>query len=724
MADNNTKTENALATQTSTAYNIVQCAILSAWPANTKAAKYTYGDNGKAYGAFNSYFDKAFPNHSEWKNNKTKIGASCDVYAATVLRASGYDTKMPSGLAKQITYLRKSNKYTEHSYECVPSSTNAVQVGDIVLYQRQNGDGHIMIIVAVNGKKAIAEASYPKGYFGHINTSLSKITNPGSGEKKKRWTRVYRPGGGIATSAKNIINEETGEVEGTIKTYNGEVTVYNVEGPYTPGISYGGGLESLYNSYDFVHVFDEDVNATIRDLIENTNGYITDGEEKFSRVSNNVLSDVLLTSSWNVNNYITDKAKRYYKSGTTSELISSESVVQAPFVTVDFNGTKIGGVNNAGDSYPNYIESVSSNKINGKINSHLITIKYQVRPNEDANFIDKLISQCGYTNPISILYGDANSPGATYYEQEAVITDVKYSEDIASSTIVYKISTLSKGGLSGGYLNNYPSITTKPSSAIFKLFYESGEVSKYLQEAFPGMQDRTLVASKGIIPTNDKEVHLANRLNVDPIQYLSYLVSCMNNEASDKSSYFLSFNDDINSGLGGAFIKVTEVVSHNSDEQYRISDMVANSEFYEIDIGYTSDNFITNFSINSDSYWPLVYEYNDAIPSYKYGIDDDGNILVRKSNRLLSDNAYVEDSLINSNWWRDVTEFPISAKLTLKGILKPMMLMSYIKINAQFFGQRDLVSGIYVVTEQNDSISGNGYFTELTLLRVAGDNIK
>ena len=48
------------------------------------------------------------------------------------------------------------------------------------------------------------------------------------------------------------------------------------------------------------------------------------------------------------------------------------------------------------------------------------------------------------------------------------------------------------------------------------------------------------------------------------------------------------------------------------------------------------------------------------------------------------------------------------------------MLMSYIKINTLFYGQKDLASGL--VTEQQDTISGSGYSTELTLLRVAGDS--
>nr|DAE19025.1 MAG TPA: hypothetical protein [Siphoviridae sp. ctiOl67] len=49
------------------------------------------------------------------------------------------------------------------------------------------------------------------------------------------------------------------------------------------------------------------------------------------------------------------------------------------------------------------------------------------------------------------------------------------------------------------------------------------------------------------------------------------------------------------------------------------------------------------------------------------------------------------------------------------------MLMTYVKINAVFFGQRHISSGLYIVTRQEDNISGAGYSTTLSLTRIAGD---
>ena len=48
--------------------------------------------------------------------------------------------------------------------------------------------------------------------------------------------------------------------------------------------------------------------------------------------------------------------------------------------------------------------------------------------------------------------------------------------------------------------------------------------------------------------------------------------------------------------------------------------------------------------------------------------------------------------------------------------------MTYIRVNALFYGQRHDTSGLYIITGQKDSISEQGYRTELALTRVAGDS--
>ena len=68
-----------------------------------------------------------------------------------------------------------------------------------------------------------------------------------------------------------------------------------------------------------------------------------------------------------------------------------------------------------------------------------------------------------------------------------------------------------------------------------------------------------------------------------------------------------------------------------------------------------------------------------------------------------------------------MTQFPITATLTLKGLVRPTLLMDYIKVNVLFYGRKHIATGTYVITKQEDMINESGYRTTLTLLRVGGE---
>ena len=432
-------------------------------------------------------------------------------------------------------------------------------------------------------------------------------------------------------------------------------------------------------------------------------------------VTTGAYKEPLVTQQVELADFEKDKPKKIL-TGKATNLLSYPTLVEAPIIVLDFNGIKIGGYGNTGDKYPNYITSMSVKKINGRINQYTINLSYQVRFGEDPNFIDKLISRTGYTNPLKILYGDSNFPSGYYREESAVIMNATHSEDVSAYRINYSITAISSIGVSATSLTTYPRQYAKPSTAIYNLLYNSGEISKSLLSIFPGMHNKTLVASKNLIPTNDNMVIIGGMENVSPLTYLSYLVACMNNSIN-KSSYYLSIVDNSYSEFNGSYFKINEVISYNDQN----SNIEISSNYYELDIGFPSNNYITNFQICNNNYWSLVYDYTGDIPKFEYGIDDNGDLIERKTNILYRRNKFGETSLINSNWWTQVTEFPISAKVTIKGLINPAMLMSYIKVNALFYGERDMASGLYVVTAQEDSISGSGYTTELTLLRVAGE---
>lgn len=435
---------------------------------------------------------------------------------------------------------------------------------------------------------------------------------------------------------------------------------------------------------------------SLKDFLSNIN--ITDNKDNVAPADVNVSYSGIKSSKQSI-----FKLNKLKSATSTQSLISYPSLVEAPVIELSFNGITIGGYGNKGDKYPNYISSMSVKKINGRINTYTINLVYQVRAGEDPNFIDKLISNTGYLKPLKIIYGDANSPGTIFKEESAVITDVKSQDTVSSSQINYTISAISSVTSADKTYYSFSQKTDKPSSIINNLLYNSGEVSTQLQAAFPKMTDKNFVTSNNLIPNNDSVVTVGGMADVSPLTYLTHVVSCMLNVA-DSTSYFLTFNDS----KGGAYFNIAEVAP-----------IMDSNVLYEVDVGYPGSNFVTNFQLCDNIYWPLVYEYNGSISKWEYDIDNYGNINKYKTNSLHTDNKYLASSIINSNWWKSLTEFPISAKLTLKGLTIPVMLMTYIRVNTLFYGQKDIASGIYVVTDQEDSISGNGYSTTLTLLRVS-----
>ena len=73
-------------------------------------------------------------------------------------------------------------------------------------------------------------------------------------------------------------------------------------------------------------------------------------------------------------------------------------------------------------------------------------------------------------------------------------------------------------------------------------------------------------------------------------------------------------------------------------------------------------------------------------------------------------------------WWSQVTSFPISSTITIKGLLRPAVLMTHVRLNILFFGKRYIDSGLYIITKQVDEIDSRGYRTTLSLTRVGEDS--
>ena len=580
-------------------------------------------------------------------------------------------------------------------------SINDLQAGDVMI-----SGTHVKLYI---GNKQVAEASHSDdNKRGSSSWNSSIHIGPCRSVGSFVCYRYIGNGGAWICTLSN-----SGQTSSTDSAATGEITDDG------RGISLEQEISKLWSSQNYKFIQDEKeddnpIKLQFKDSIQKAldtqfslndkNGIVPVS----AAVPENLFGDSI--KEFNKLNYDRNKLSRM-KNTAQSSLLSYPNYVEAPTIVLDFNGIKIGGYGNKGDLYPNYITSMQVNKINGEINTYTFNLTYQVRPGEDPNFIDKLISRVGYTNPFKVLYGDSNYPSGYFKEESAIITDVKHNEDASAYKINYTISALSAIGASTGSSQTYSNTYAKPSDMIYKLLYDSGETSESLLSIFPGMKNRSIVANKNIIPNTDNFVNIGGMKNASPLAYLNHLVSCMSNESS---SFFLTFQDNYDNDLGGSYFKITEVKKIKSSEHFTSSDIV-----YTLDIGYPSENNITNFQISNNEYWGLVYKFAGNIPTYEYGVDNNGDIYSNRVNPLVINEKYSRSNIIDGNWWKNLTEFPISAKVTLKGLVTPAILMSYINVNAVFYGQKDIASGLYVVTDEVDRISGSGYTTELTLLRVS-----
>lgn len=147
-----------------------------AYPKGTAKKTYTYG-KGKATAAFTEAINEVYPKRSSW-SKQCQAGASCDVGAGTVIRSSGYDTKIPRGLEEQIPHLQKSNLWGKTSL----TKTSQMKAGDVGIYIGKTKGAHIWIAI---GNGLIVEANHTAKYFLHVDTD--NYTNSG----KKVWG-IYR----------------------------------------------------------------------------------------------------------------------------------------------------------------------------------------------------------------------------------------------------------------------------------------------------------------------------------------------------------------------------------------------------------------------------------------------------------------------------------------------------------------------------------------------------
>lgn len=409
-------------------------------------------------------------------------------------------------------------------------------------------------------------------------------------------------------------------------------------------------------------------------------------------------------------------------------LLSYPSLVEAPFISVRIGDYTFGAYTSTSKkpnyispvrvTYPNFMKSLSVVKTNGIVNVYTINMVYQIRQGDDPNLLEKVFGSASRTRDIYITYGDCASPSFVYKEEKALITKVSSSVNFNGSNISYTINCTSTAMGAQAGTHSFPAYTGKPSDVIKRLL--SSEQYGLL-DIFYGMRDNALVQRYGLLLANDKSVKIEQKNNINILDYLNYLVGCMSdvNDPQDsalkKSRYYLNIVDDIRNAFRGPYFKITEV---KSDANYS---SVPN--LFEVDVNVPEKNFVTEFRITSDDSWSILYDYSQKLqqPSYVYRLNGDGKMTTEYSPTITKSGEFLRTTEAEKTWWTNMTQFPISATLTIKGLLRPAILMSYVKVNSYFYGQRHISSGLYIITKQVDSVGANGYKTTLSLTRIGGD---
>ena len=426
-------------------------------------------------------------------------------------------------------------------------------------------------------------------------------------------------------------------------------------------------------------------------------------------------------------------------------LLSSTSRVETPFIKVKIGDYTFGVYGKQTDTvnhknileFPNYVQKLEVQKINGKVNTYNLTLNYVITESNDPNFFEKVFSSVSKTRKMVLTYGDLSSPTFTYKDEETIITDVKEQFNIANSSIQYTVTAISNAVLATVGTYNFAAKIAKPSDEIIRILYDN---TFGLQDIFYGMRNKDLVLMKGLIKSDDVKVKIEAKTNISILDYLSYLVSCMTsvetigsisnligsignaisnsliantNDLIKKDFYVLQIVDDTSGEFGGPYFKIDKV-----------SKQISNSlETYQIDIGYPSQNIVTNFNIDNNQSFAIFYDFNQKLNKEEYvqRINDEGNIEYMYAPVIASNNNHFITTETEKTWWTKITQYPLSCNITFKGLLRPAVLMTHVKLNVLFYGRKHISSGLYVITKQVDTVDAQGFRTQLSLTRISGD---
>lgn len=407
-----------------------------------------------------------------------------------------------------------------------------------------------------------------------------------------------------------------------------------------------------------------------------------------------------------------------------ANLLTTPTLVESPIIILrvgdytfgSYRGSALEGAYSSKTKtvFPNYMKSIRIVKTNGVINQYTIAMEYAIAFGDDPNLLDKIFSKVGFGGKIYITYGDCASPSFVYKEEEAIITKITTTMDFSGSKINYTISATGTSYQACARRFSFPARNAKPSDIIKWLLYnrEYG-----LLEIFSGMKDRAAVERFGLIMADDRVVKLEAKKSVTVLEYLNFLVNCMQSTSDTgsgiirHSNYYLVVMDEVGGDFNGSYFKIRKASTDNAQ--------VLPYDAFEVDVGYPSDNMVMAFNVTTDQNYLILYNYEGGTQTgdYVYKINNEGEMVKEYSQSLTTSRNLQYTTAQEADWWTKVTQFPIQATMTIKGLIRPSMLMQKVQVNVLFYGKRHTSSGLYAITRQEDIVDGSGYRTTLTLLR-------
>ena len=409
------------------------------------------------------------------------------------------------------------------------------------------------------------------------------------------------------------------------------------------------------------------------------------------------------------------------------QLLGLQSRVEVPFIKVKIGRytfgayqetnlakgvkTDLGVYRQLGIEFPNFVQSLEVKKINGQYNRYSLVMVYQITQHNDPNFLVKVFSSVSDTRAIEFSYGDMSTPSFTYRTEKAMILDVRQELSMESATITYRVTAASTGVLATVGSFPFEAKTMKPSDRIKEILYSP---LYNLLEVFPGMRDRRLVEMLGLIDGTDIVENIEPKPSMPILDYLTFLVSCMRPSASSKAGlYTIVIVDSVTDEPSGTYFKVIRVDKENEDTGVA----------YSLDIGVPTGNVVTAFHVDDNKAFSIFYDYAKQLSSFDYvkRIDENGKLIDVYGPLLSSGNSTFKTPPSVASWWKSVTEYPIKASVTIRGLLRPATLMSQVRLRLYYFGRKYIYSGLYVVTSQTDRIDASGFSTTLGLTRIGQD---